>query len=43
MAEQPPDLNNEFVVPVEAAGQRLDKFLVEHQLWIRSPANPTPA
>jgi 23S rRNA pseudouridine1911/1915/1917 synthase len=30
MAEQLPDLNKEFVVPPTAAGQRLDKFLVEH-------------
>ena len=30
MAEQLPDLNKEFVVPANAAGQRLDKFLVEY-------------
>jgi 23S rRNA pseudouridine1911/1915/1917 synthase len=30
MAEQALELNKEFVVPVAAAGQRLDKFLVEH-------------
>jgi 23S rRNA pseudouridine1911/1915/1917 synthase len=30
MAEQAPDLNREFVVPAAAAGQRLDKFLVEY-------------
>jgi 23S rRNA pseudouridine1911/1915/1917 synthase len=30
MADQPLDLNKEFLVPATAAGQRLDKFLVEH-------------
>jgi 23S rRNA pseudouridine1911/1915/1917 synthase len=55
MAEQHPDrnppdpnndLNKEFVVPATVAGQRLDKFLVDHlsaHLSAAPPAEPGPA
>jgi 23S rRNA pseudouridine1911/1915/1917 synthase len=46
MAEQPPELNKEFVVPAAAAGQRLDKFLVEHlsaHFALPQPGEPAPA
>jgi 23S rRNA pseudouridine1911/1915/1917 synthase len=42
MAELAQDLNKKFVVPAAAAGQRLDKFLVEHMSGVK-PAGTQPA